>query len=1187
MRTHLLAATLTCLSAALILISQPSRGQDAPVPAAGSAARDVLPFGPALLLPADTGLSKKLQAVRDYIATKEWEEAARLLQGLLDLPEDVFLPVTRRGPDGKEITVAVSLRAETDRLLAALPRPGLEAYEALVGKRAAQALADAQGHPAALAVLVQRYAHTRAGAEALAQLAAHHLDRGHLDLAAAYFDRLLRSPSGDKVSPLTLFQAALAFQRTGKRDRSEQTWKRLAAAAPDGIKTGDRTISLEDLEKQLNKSADDEEVADHRLLAEEQGRQRGPSEGPAGAWLADAVRRVETNSPVLPAAAPLVVGDRVFFRNERGIAAYRTTGLPLWESPSALALGNLTRDPATHAHVGQWVESYLADAPAVLLENSVVASLSSDGRRVFAIEDLPIPPRPPNYSAFHNAQGQGLVLADAPGLTEAIYHSKLLALDAASGKVVWELGGSARLGSECYFLGPPLPLGGKLFVPVQQGFDLRLLCLEPLSGAVVWSQTLATFKARLPVDGGRRLHAIRLAFADGLLICPTHAGGIVAFDVVRRSLAWAHPYREEPIPEPLPFGGRRRPRFVFVTTPPNLTSEWRVSAPIIAGGKVVVAPTDAPDPFCLDLHSGALLWQGKRGEGDLFLAGAADDKVLVVGKKEVRALGLADGAQLWQCETTAPVGRGAIVRGKYHLPVRGAEGAGETLAIDLAKGSVASRIALAQKETPELLPLPEGLAATDPKADARTAHLIAQLGSEQGAEREAATKALDALGAASLSALRQSAAGRDPEARRRSATLIAAIEKRLATAAVLTPQKLQLHYKETPLVEAAADFSKKSGVKLKLSPELANVGERKITLDTGNVTFWEAFDQFCAKSGLVELPPPASAYHPRGNTGGSSISITGGRGVSQTNILRSVSDEKIPELTLGDGKSGWGPISGNGALRVRLLPAETPIPHQTREAGEALFGLDVAADGGLSWQKVVGLRIERALDEDGRMLRQLSTTFKPPTPAGGGRASVVINGAAIAAPPEEPEGPVARLVPVRLKLAGDRPARQLKELTGTIVAQVRTPQETVATVENVLKAVGRTVRGKHGGEVRLIEAMKDEDGNVRLKVQVEGLGRGITDVPANPFGGTIMINGRRLGEEDLLSSLNFALLDAKGKPFRTTRAVSTGVRAGAAHEYELVYEADEGQTEAAKFVYTDRRTLFIDVPFTLKDVPLP
>jgi hypothetical protein len=244
------------------------------------------------------------------------------------------------------------------------------------------------------------------------------------------------------------------------------------------------------------------------------------------------------------------------------------------------------------------------------------------------------------------------------------------------------------------------------------------------------------------------------------------------------------------------------------------------------------------------------------------------------------------------------------------------------------------------------------------------------------------------------------------------------------------------------------------------------------------------------------------------------------------------------------------------------------------------------ADGRVQCQKAVGLRIDRALDEDGLPLSQLTGSFKPPTAAVAGRSGVTVNGMPVIAPPDEPEGLAARLAVVHLKSAGDRP-HKLREVAGTVVLQVRTPPETLVSVPKLMEAVGRTERGRHGGAVRVVEAVKDEDGRVRIKAQVEGVLRGLADVPPNPLGGTILVNGRRLGDEDLLSSLNFALRDEQGKPFRVLRAVSTGVRTEAAHEYEFLFEADAGQGEPARFEYVDRRTLFVEVPFALKDVPLP
>ena len=444
----------------------------------------------------------------------------------------------------------------------------MEAYEKLAGREARQALAAAHGDPAALARVIQHFGQTRAGTEAIEQLAAYHLDRGHFDLAAGYLDRLLQRAEAPR--PLTLFQAALAFRRSGQADRAERAWKRLATAAPDGLSVGDRTFSLGDLEKTLKRGPGVVARSDD-LIVDPSWPASNVSDDTVAAWWADAVRRKEAaGQPVLPAGPPIAVGGLVIERTDRGIRAVDSrTGLTAWESTLALALAQLVRDPACHAHVRSWMESYLANHPGVVLDNSLIGTLSTDGRRVYAVDDLPVPPRPSNYPGFHSQLAQGVGLGDAPELSAAIYRNRLLALDARSGKVQWEFGGPR----DSYVLGPPLPLGGQLYLPVQSGYGLRLVCLDPLRGRVVWTQSLATFSARLTLDGGRRLHAVRLAYGDGRLICPTHAGGLIAFDLVGRSLAWAHAYRKEvPAPEPPLFMGRgrgRRPRRFSSTSRPT------------------------------------------------------------------------------------------------------------------------------------------------------------------------------------------------------------------------------------------------------------------------------------------------------------------------------------------------------------------------------------------------------------------------------------------------------------------------------------------------------------------------------------------------------------------------------------------------------------------------------------------
>src|SRR5262249_51467120 len=148
-------------------------------------------------------------------------------------------------------------------------------------------------------------------------------------------------------------------------------------------------------------------------------------------------------------------------------------------------------------------------------------------------------------------------------LTDAVYHSRLVAIHLTSGKVLWEVGGrggkkEAGPLADSYFLGPPLPLGGKLYALLEQEGELRLACLEPLRGNPAWTQTLAGPRTRLLLDGGRRLHAAPLALGEGILVCPTNAGAVVAVDLLSHSLLWAHAYRDDPPPAPrAPFPGGR------------------------------------------------------------------------------------------------------------------------------------------------------------------------------------------------------------------------------------------------------------------------------------------------------------------------------------------------------------------------------------------------------------------------------------------------------------------------------------------------------------------------------------------------------------------------------------------------------------------------------------------------------
>src|SRR5262249_1390069 len=105
--------------------------------------------------------------------------------------------------------------------------------------------------------------------------------------------------------------------------------------------------------------------------------------------------------------------------------------------------------------------------------------------------------------------------------------------------------------------------------------------------------------------------------------------------------------------------------------------------------------------------------------------------------------------------------------------------------------------------------LPQGAAIAD-DAD-RTGKLVKQLGSKRFAERDAARRELEALGAAALDTLRQAAQSPDMETSRRAGELVRRLEEKAALDALLAPKRLRLNLKDTPVPDALAELARQSG----------------------------------------------------------------------------------------------------------------------------------------------------------------------------------------------------------------------------------------------------------------------------------------------------------------------------------------------------------------------------------------
>jgi hypothetical protein len=460
--------------------------------------------------------------------------------------------------------------------------------------------------------------------------------------------------------------------------------------------------------------------------------------------------------------------------------------------------------------------------------------------------------------------------------------------------------------------------------------------------------------------------------------------------------------------------------------------------------------------------------------------------------------------------------------------------------------------------------------------------LIAQLGSKHFKEREAATQALDALGAPVLTALRQAAQAKDPEVRHRAEILAEQIQKRVETAQILEPKRVRLAWDDKSLGEAVDELAGQSGFAIRLPTSVRN---RRITLDTGTTTFWEAFDQLCQRAGLGERVAPAEhttevrVWNARGGAAGQMVMIDRvSRGATPT------VEEGFNLVATGE-QSRLAPTYYAGAVRIRAMPATRKGLGLGQEETAVVF--EVTPQPKLGWQGTTEVRIDRAVDELGQSLFPATTNHANYAEAVARRMG---NGVMVIDAETGRTVASGREYPVRLKRA-DTPSRTLKEIKGAVTAQVRLPLEPFISVNDVFKATGQTIKGLEGMSLKVIEAGRQASGNLELKLRLEGPSEviGLAGARRIMRRNRVMMRNGLINESGAAGDSLLALLDGKGQSLQMELTESNwhidGTRV--VQEIHAVSRRPSGEAEAVKFIYSSRRNLTIEVPFTLKDVPLP
>lgn len=646
----------------------------------------------------------RLTKARQLIDQGRYAEAVQHLGTILESSEDYFLP-------GNTV-VRKSLRLEAQRLLGEMPRAGLELYELQYGARARQMLTEAAaaGDHEAVAEVARRFFHTRAGYEATLLLGLYHLDRAS-PLAGAWILQRLRevSPAADDFEPALSLSMATCWLRAGYPEKARQTLAQLKHRHPGAtVEIGGKPQRLFDDDAQavdwlkkfagLAASGQGEEADGWAMAHGNPARNAAPrASGPllstqwrvssaedpyAEAAIEQLVRSPrEQDRGTIPTLHPLVVQDTVLLRTVQNLLAVDLrTGKRLWEVPVDDPL-----EPLRAAPPGMPFGQPMPLEAALryrIWGDATYGTLSSDGHRVFAVEDLGLDIGLSTARQFVNIPLSRNQAAPKP-------YNRLAAFDVRTGKLQWHLGGSPEeFGLDeagTFFLGAPLPLMGRLYVLGESKGEIRLLALDAKTGRVLWRQQLAVAERDILSDPIRRLAGISPSYADGILICPTANRSIVALDLATQSLLWGYSYQqrtEQPQIHAM-FPGFRP------VLDPDPAGRWSDAHVMLADGCALATPPDSDRIHCLGLLDGNVLWTQPRDD-DLYLAGVWNGQAILVGRCRVRALRVADGSPAWDGRTvelppgSTPSGWGFLSADRYYLPLTSAE----VMAIDLTAGKV-------------------------------------------------------------------------------------------------------------------------------------------------------------------------------------------------------------------------------------------------------------------------------------------------------------------------------------------------------------------------------------------------------------------------------------------------------------------------------------------------------------------
>jgi len=631
---------------------------------------------------------------------QQWVEAAGIYQQLMDQSNDSF-----EWTSGQQIRTIRQLSTEAFNR-----HPGLwPIYEQLYGAKA-QSLLDI--HDADSCRYVARcYIETDAGRKAMLKLISRTWDRGELEQSIRGMTELLQSRRHVRKLPEAFFARAHVAAATFNTPELQSLLSQTTVGRPAALGTMQTELAayqhaiVSDNSdwhhgRQLTASVAQQHSSPMSAVEWQISRlafgtrPEGHNATFRGALEDWSAQRSEQLQPEITSLFAVCGNDVLVFRDLDTIRAYRLPSQSdmnseqlLWQYESQSPL-SVVYEQQVDPYTG--ITTSHPGLERLHLSNSVISRLSTDGERVFAVEDIQRRPDP----VFHQSAAYPSLDECSPAHKDAddlaVLTNRLVALQLAPASESteapapeWSIDyrGLKRHAdgdpsierhdlAGHFFFGSPTVSGTVAYVASEFDSQIFVSALEAESGRLIWTQSVSYVDRPLANDVVRANQAIPLICSNGLILCDNCNGQLIALRADLGTLAWTICYADSD-------SRQASGRWTYSQSTRH-SHPGAFNHPIVCGHQVIVLPDRSQSIQCFDIRTGDSQWSIPR-KGAEYLAGvcggttdeatAHAEFLLVVGGHSCRAVDPKTGENLWETQTGLICGHGIQVGEVFLLPV--------------------------------------------------------------------------------------------------------------------------------------------------------------------------------------------------------------------------------------------------------------------------------------------------------------------------------------------------------------------------------------------------------------------------------------------------------------------------------------------------------------------------------------